>query len=530
MFAVLKTGIDGLDALLVGGIRYPIDTSAFVFITGGAGTGKTALGLELLTRAWTSAPDGGHSFLFYTVEQSPHDLQKKLQYDFNDYFSADRPVRLVGGETPHKLCLEIDAHSGGSNRLVLTQANPAALAQETRRATIDIEWIHAEIGNYRRADKVAMVCIDNVGLLLSDLDYFAKRAVLLETRRQLMQHRIHGVFIQEEAGPRDLKIPSPEEFSTDLLIRLAYQDDAAHFKARTLEILKARHQYYYRGLHHFSIVGRDINRDLYLGARSERGPGIHIYPSVPAQLSIVRDSKRYVVPKRGQQPIDLGIGELNAAFRDGTGPTRLSSTVLLAEPGTRYTVFALHYLAAALRADEPSILVSTKEDQDAILRICRRNRGLEGCFLGTDGEFRHVFRMLYLHPEFITPSKFTWDIVRMVEPWRDPKVEPRASRLVFDNIHRLPDRFPLLEGQRFLIPALLDLLRYEQVTPLFIDLVPPGSSRAGSEFQPAAYLTLFDNVLHLFGEEAADGSLQPRLRILKSIGNEFRRDAFSVTY
>jgi KaiC/GvpD/RAD55 family RecA-like ATPase len=528
LFETLKTGIDGLDALLAGGVRYPSGTAAFMFVTGGPGTGKTLLGLEMLTRAWTTCEDGGATFLYYTVEQSPADIQKKLQYDFGDYFGASRPVSLMRVETPYRLGLEIPAPRGGTNRLVLTQVNPAALTNEARGANIDIDWIHAEIENYRRADRVGMVCIDNVSLLLNDLDYFAKRSALLDTRRTILQNRVHGIFVQEEAHPKDLRFPSAEEFSTDLLIRLSFSEPGGAFKARTIEIQKARHQYYYRGPHHFSIAGRDLNRDLYLGARSERGPGVHIYPSVPAQLSIVRDRHRYVVPARGTKQIDLGIPELTDAFSNGTGPAEGSSTVILAEAGTRYTVLALRFLAAGLAAGEHSIFVSTKEDQDAIQRICHRNDVLKRRCLRSDGGFDESFRILYLHPEFISPGKFTWDILRMVEAGRDPVKEPRARRLAFDNIFRLSDRFPLLEGQTFLIPALIDLLRYELVTPLFVDLVPPGSADPASGFNPATYLTNFDNVFHLFPRDDPDGTPRPYLKILKSIGNDFRRDPFPI--
>ena len=86
MFEILPTGIDGLDAILAGGIRYPEDTAAFVFVTGETGTGKTLLGLELLTRAWWRDDRGGRTFLFYSIEQSPQDLHKKLAYDFGGYF------------------------------------------------------------------------------------------------------------------------------------------------------------------------------------------------------------------------------------------------------------------------------------------------------------------------------------------------------------------------------------------------------------------------------------------------------------
>src|SRR5690606_12063039 len=150
----------------------------------------------------------------------------------------------------------------GRTRLVLTQANPAALEQAGRQsAVVDVDWILAELGTYRLAGRVHMVCIDNIGLLLTDLDYFGKRTALLATRRALMQGHVHGIFVQEEPDFRDLRIPSAEDFSTDLLVRLAFRVQLESFKARPIEILKARHQYYYPGGHPFSIAGRGLNRD-----------------------------------------------------------------------------------------------------------------------------------------------------------------------------------------------------------------------------------------------------------------------------
>lgn len=77
--------------------------------------------------------------------------------------------------------------------------------------------------------------------------------------------------------------------------------------------------------------------------------------------------------------------------------------------------------------------------------------------------------------------------------------EEPVTRLAFDNIHRLPDRFPLLTNERFQIPALIDLLTYRGVTTFFVDLVPPGSAIGRVQFDPNYYMTTFDNVFHLPG-------------------------------
>ena len=83
-FATLKTGIDGLDGILAGGIRYPDDAAVFLCLAGGPGTGKTLLALEMVVRAWLSADDGS-TFLYYSVEHSPESIHKKLEADF-DWF------------------------------------------------------------------------------------------------------------------------------------------------------------------------------------------------------------------------------------------------------------------------------------------------------------------------------------------------------------------------------------------------------------------------------------------------------------
>ncbi|MBK8977338.1 MAG: hypothetical protein IPM29_15610 [Planctomycetes bacterium] len=519
MFDVIKTHIDGLDAILAGGIRFPEEGAAFVFLTGGPGSGKTILGLELVARQWLNAEDGS-TCLYYSVEHTPRSLFRKLAYDFG-YHGTRAQVRLLPEEVSHKLVLEATTEKGTS-RLVLTQATPAALDNESPASSVDIDWILAEVENHRLAGPVRMVCVDNVGLLLTGLDYYGKRRALLATRRKLNRLGVHGVFVQETTDANDMRIPSAEEFSTDVLIELSFQDQAGQFKARTIEIQKARHQYYYRGPHHFSIAGRGVIRDTYLGARNERGPGIHVYPSVAAQLSIARDSHEGRVPARGRDVLDVGVSTLISGFLDGTGPTARSSTVLLAEPGTRYTYLALRFLAAGCAAGDHSLLVSTKEDTDALLRIAERDNDLRQQIVA-DHKFRDELRVLYLHPEFISAGKFTSDLMQFV----GEEHEPQVTRLAFDNIYRLDDRFPLLAGQTFMIPAMLDMLRYRGVTPLFIDLIPPGCAEGRTEFDPARYMITFDHVLHVFLREE-DGAHRPYVRVLKSSTGVFSRQAMPL--
>ena len=183
-FATLKTGIDGLDGILGGGIRYPDDAAVFLCIAGGPGTGKTMLALELVVRAWLEGEDGA-TFLYYSVEHTPESLEKKLRDDF-DWFGAGVAIEVQPKEVPGRLVLTAKGPNG-ETQLTVTQARPASLLQKNARGTtVDIDWILAEIENHQRAAPVSMVVIDNVGLLLTDLEYFEKRTTLLETRRRLL--------------------------------------------------------------------------------------------------------------------------------------------------------------------------------------------------------------------------------------------------------------------------------------------------------------------------------------------------------
>ncbi len=147
MFSYLKTGIDGLDGILAGGIRYPTDSAAFVCIGGGPGSGKTLCALEIITRALLDSEDES-TYLYYSVEHTPESIHKKLEGDF-DWFRKDAKVHALEQEVPGKLVLEAETDKGKSH-LILTQARPAALNQASARGTtVDIEWILAEIKNHQ---------------------------------------------------------------------------------------------------------------------------------------------------------------------------------------------------------------------------------------------------------------------------------------------------------------------------------------------------------------------------------------------
>jgi hypothetical protein len=177
-------------------------------------------------------------------------------------------------------------------------------------------------------------------------------------------------------------------------------------------------------------------------------------------------------------------------------------------------------LAIARQDNQPAMMVSTKEDREALRMICAQSKHL-GTMLDADNAgFDTDFRLLYLHPEFISAGKFAWDIMRVTQGGHGQSDKRPMSRLVFDNIYQLGNRFPLLANQHFMVRALVDLLRYEGVTPLFVDLVPRSPNPDEPAFDAASYMTTFDNVLHLSLDHNGQGEPQPMIRALKATGME----------
>ena len=80
-----------------------------------------------------------------------------------------------------------------------------------------------------------------------------------------------------------------------------------------------------------------------------------------------------------------------------------------------------------------------------------------------------------------------------------------------------------------MIAAILDMLRYEGITPLFVDMVPPAGNGGASSFDPSPYLVGFDNVLHLYFDQSQPGS-RPFFRVLKSVGNDYVREPMSIEW
>jgi KaiC/GvpD/RAD55 family RecA-like ATPase len=198
-FEKIKTGIDGLDEMLYGGIP----RGYTVFVSGHTGTGKTTLGMQFLAYGARQ----GESGLFATLEES-----------------ASRIVRNFKVFDP-----EIEAIIS-SGRLKISESK--ALDFETFKLTLENEII---------ANKVKRLVIDSTAylqILFSDALSFRKAIIELES--MLENYKITTLLIGEmQYGSKSFSASGVEEVASDGVIAM-YTIRKQSSYVRALRIIKMR--------------------------------------------------------------------------------------------------------------------------------------------------------------------------------------------------------------------------------------------------------------------------------------------------
>ena len=103
---VLRTGIDSLDAILSGGIRFHKSAGLLGVITGAAGTGKSLLAMELCTKFACQQSEVGRPRSAIYASQDPPQLAEAKIRDMFNYFSPsslNNPPAIVTGPFSSKI-------------------------------------------------------------------------------------------------------------------------------------------------------------------------------------------------------------------------------------------------------------------------------------------------------------------------------------------------------------------------------------------------------------------------------------------
>jgi KaiC/GvpD/RAD55 family RecA-like ATPase len=443
------TGIEGLDALLEGGIKPLEKQGLIILIKGPPGAGKTTLALQIALNSgiWKISEKIS---AYWTVEQHKDDIRRKAR------------IIKVNGKKPRIRIKGIKEFLDSP----LEDGLPFWSVRPVVEACLDL---HKKISKKRTIKRRIMV-LDGLNLLgQKEREYIEIERLLTLLRRQ---SRI-GIVVFE---------PSPGaygniDYHADLVIELRGQEiqEPVRYFLTELRISKSRFQQTGLGWHQYK----------------NRNDGMQVFPSVHFRLSkhksvetCVNDSITPItelknVKGRRSHPHKKDPSILSFFLSKGrkinrnqanTSIERGSSTVLLGPRRSLKTQLTFDFLRAGsiMKPPEPGLLVSLIDNQSTIVRqpktLCDRCcaslwRGEQPPPKCTNKRcYKHI-HLLHLPPGCITPAEFLqWleDCLQRIEQ----KSGQRIRRLVFWDLAQLEFRFPLLADDPMFLPGLMDYLKY----------------------------------------------------------------------
>ena len=308
----VRTGIEGLDEITNGGLPKGRPT----LVCGGAGSGKTLLGMEFLVRGATQFNEPG---VFMSFEESAEELTKNvasLGFDLN---------RLTA-----------------SKRLFIDYVHiERSEIEET--GEYDLEGLFIRLGNAIDSIGAKRVVLDTIESLFAGLpNPSILRAELRRLFRWLKKKGMTAI-ITGERGDNALTRHGLEEYVSDCVILLDHRV-ANQISTRRLRIVK------YRG----SIHGTNEFPFLI----DERG--LVVMPITSLGLKHIVTSQR----------ISTGIPRLDTML-GGKGYFRGSSILVSGTAGTGKTSMAAHFVDAACRRGERSVFFAFEESPSQIIRNMR---------------------------------------------------------------------------------------------------------------------------------------------------------------
>jgi circadian clock protein KaiC len=305
---LIKTGIQGLDELFLGGVA----RGNIIIIEGVPGTGKTTAGLEFIYRGITEFNEPG---MIVSFEVSPEKLIRDALAFGWDLVELERQGKvkliLTSREVYNRELQEPDS-------LLLAEA--------------------AQIG-------VRRVFVDSLRMNLPQVpdpgDTFHTLALGLE------RQGVTAVFALD-LGENEQSEPShPERFIADTIVRLGTQRVRRSVQ-RTIEIVKSRGQPCLDGIHSFSIVDTK---------------GLEVYQRVQSRRSPQREHAGAFEPTKRVSTGIAGLDELlNGGYLIG------SSTMIVGVSGTGKSVAGLQYLREGVKHGERALMVTLDEPPVQIIR------------------------------------------------------------------------------------------------------------------------------------------------------------------
>ena len=306
------TGVNGLDEITLGGLPQGRPT----LVCGGAGCGKTLLGMEFLVRGATKYGEPGVCVSF---EETAAELTANVES-----LGFDLPALI------RKKKLAID-HVHVERSLI----------DET--GEYDLEALFVRIGHAVDRIGAKRVLLDSVEVLFAGLE---NESILRSELRRLfrwLKDRNLTTIVTGERGQGTLTRHGLEEYISDCVILLDYQVIET-ILTRRLRVVK------YRGSTH------GMNEYPFLIEED----GFSVLPVTSMEL-------RY---KSGNDRVSTGVPALDEMF-GGKGYFRGNSILLSGTSGTGKTSLTAHFVDAACERGEKCVFFSFEEAGDQIIRNMR---------------------------------------------------------------------------------------------------------------------------------------------------------------
>lgn len=330
----VRTGISGLDALLGGGFL----PGNSVLLRGTPGSGKTALGMQLISNGILLYDEPGLVLSFEIFAEQLYRDALSFGWDFHQLENQGK-LRVFFARRD-------DLYSSFAEKesAVISRITDSALDMGSRRVLID--------------------SATQFWQLPMPLD--EQRKVFYEFVMKLKALGLTPILTSEATGSEDAF--GPEEFAVDTILKLDHGPAAftGGYRTRTIEVVKARGQKVAEGRHPLRIYP----------------DGVRVYPCLPPEPVPIEEE--VCLTGRASTGVPDLDDLLNGGFQRGT------MTMVAGMTGTGKTTLAAHFVASALEKGEAAIYVSVNERAGQTARHMD-NRGLGFSRAMEDG------RLTFLH-------------------------------------------------------------------------------------------------------------------------------------
>jgi circadian clock protein KaiC len=448
---LIKTGIAGLDEVLYGGI-IPDNT---LLVEGTPGAGKTTLGLQYI---YHGALCCGQPGIIITFEEEPEKLYRDA---------------LVFGWDLQEL--------EQKNLVRVIPSSPEAVSEMLLKSESGFSKITSSIG----ASRIMVDSITHFRRITENTQQL--RVLLSKFLTGLRKITTSSILIKEIESSQE-EGANIEEYITDTVLRLSYEQRGKHRRERFLEVIKSRGQRHISGKHTLKFA---------LG-------GLAVFPVCASVELPSGDSGAVNESRNGISRVMTGINGLDEMCRGGF-PTG-SATVVAGSSGTGKTVLATQFIYQGLRNNERGLVLSFQQPQSALVATCR-SFGVKLSKYLSGG----LCEIMYRDSIGLAVDELLYEIRQSVQGKNRPR------RVAVDGLTHLVQAIADHDYLIDYLGALLALFSHYQVSSIFTFEV---DKMFGSfDFDSRRTLGLFDNLVLLRYVEL-EGEIRRALALLKMRGTE----------